>query len=160
MTWWKFIAGCSSEIAEQTMCIFSFCTSHVCLILCEITVCYMEKVMQSTTKEHPCAYQFTFWPYCVTGNETRTPLDTPLSRLGVLENLHMVGPYPPTPPQSYAHMLGSVRTVDHQPTDLSVYSSGHMRDLKVWIYFSFYLHNLFFHFAEEHLSLKHCFLKL
>ncbi|XP_050693642.1 E3 ubiquitin-protein ligase hyd-like isoform X3 [Eriocheir sinensis] len=64
------------------------------------------------------------------GNETRTPLDTPLSRLGVLENLHMVGPYPPTPPQSYAHMLGSVRPVDHQPTDLSVYSSGHMRDLK------------------------------
>lgn len=68
------------------------------------------------------------------GTETRTPLDTPLSRLGVLDNLHMVGPYPPTPPQSYAHMLGSVRTVDHQPTDLSVYSSGHMRDIKVRMY--------------------------
>ncbi|KAG0715754.1 E3 ubiquitin-protein ligase hyd [Chionoecetes opilio] len=64
------------------------------------------------------------------GTETRTPLDTPLSRLGVLDNLHMVGPYPPTPPQSYAHMLGSVRPVDQQPTDLSVYSSGHIRDIK------------------------------
>ncbi|MPC50330.1 E3 ubiquitin-protein ligase UBR5 [Portunus trituberculatus] len=74
------------------------------------------------------------------GTETRTPLDTPLSRLGVLDNLHMVGPYPPTPPQSYAHMLGSVRTVDHQPTDLSVYSSGHMRDIKFRCY-SFFIGN-------------------
>ncbi|KAK4302521.1 hypothetical protein Pmani_025398 [Petrolisthes manimaculis] len=65
------------------------------------------------------------------GNGTRSPLDTPLYRLGVLENLHMVGPYPPTPQQSYAHMLGSAtRTVDQQPTDLSVYSSGHMREIK------------------------------
>lgn len=65
------------------------------------------------------------------GHGTKTPLDTPLCRLGVLENLHMVGPYPPTPQQSYAHMLGSTRTLDHQPTDLSVYTTGQMRDLKV-----------------------------
>lgn len=64
------------------------------------------------------------------GHGTKTPLDTPLCRLGVLENLHMVGPYPPTPQQSYAHMLGSTRTLDHQPTDLSVYTAGQMRDLK------------------------------
>ncbi|XP_069947908.1 E3 ubiquitin-protein ligase UBR5 isoform X2 [Cherax quadricarinatus] len=64
------------------------------------------------------------------GYGTRTPLDSPLSRLGVLENLHMVGPYPPTPQQSYAHMLGSSRTLDHQPTDLSLYATGQLRDLK------------------------------
>ncbi|XP_047482711.1 E3 ubiquitin-protein ligase hyd-like isoform X2 [Penaeus chinensis] len=65
-----------------------------------------------------------------TSQGTRIPLDTPLSRLGVLENLHMVGPYPPTPQQSYAHMLGSARTPDHQPTELSVYATGQIRDLK------------------------------
>ncbi|XP_068224173.1 E3 ubiquitin-protein ligase UBR5 isoform X7 [Palaemon carinicauda] len=65
-----------------------------------------------------------------TNHGTRTPLDTPLSRLGVLDNLHMVGPYPPIPQQSYAHMLGSTRSMDTQPTDLSVYTSGPVRDLK------------------------------
>lgn len=69
----------------------------------------------------------------IAGHSTRTPLDMPLSRLGVLENLHMVGPYPPTPQQSYAHMLGSVRTLDPQPTDLSVYTTGQMRDIKVFL---------------------------
>lgn len=65
-----------------------------------------------------------------TGNWTSgaqgIPLEQPLSRLGVLENLHMVGPYHPMPQQSYASMLSSAatRSQDAQPTDLTTYGAA------------------------------------
>ncbi|CAL4094503.1 unnamed protein product, partial [Meganyctiphanes norvegica] len=60
------------------------------------------------------------------GSSAGIPLEQPLSRLGVLENLHMVGPYHPTPQQSYANMLSSssTRSQDTQPTDLTTYGTA------------------------------------